>query len=255
MALRFQSERHRPASVGRDVRRYNALTMTYTPTQFGIPDTLSPLRRRDLRSCFVFAGMGLFVLLLGIFPQLRPPPRMALPLALCFLALPAWGLFRYFTRRSPANIQSLDERAHGTRTQVRVFAVTMIGVGVGFYFWASHLDVAAPVILGTLLIIEGVGGMIVSLTEWWRLSHVGVSSGLVAGGFLLPLADSVSVAVPVGGAFLSGSLLSAGILYWQLHRHDSYSRRRIAEPNAAPNGGPATQLGDSGVTEGPPSVS
>jgi hypothetical protein len=28
-----------------------------------------------------------------------------------------------------------------------------------------------------------------------------------------------------------------------------------AEPSAAPNGGPATQLGNSGVTEGPPSVS
>jgi hypothetical protein len=27
------------------------------------------------------------------------------------------------------------------------------------------------------------------------------------------------------------------------------------EPNAAPNGGPATQLGNSGVTQGPPSVS
>src|SRR5438034_1217814 len=29
----------------------------------------------------------------------------------------------------------------------------------------------------------------------------------------------------------------------------------IAEPGAAPNGGPATPPGDSGVTEGPPSVS
>jgi hypothetical protein len=28
-----------------------------------------------------------------------------------------------------------------------------------------------------------------------------------------------------------------------------------AEPNAAPNGGPATQLGNSNATEGPPSVS
>jgi hypothetical protein len=28
-----------------------------------------------------------------------------------------------------------------------------------------------------------------------------------------------------------------------------------AEPDAPPNGGPATQLGNSGVTEGPPSVS
>jgi hypothetical protein len=30
---------------------------------------------------------------------------------------------------------------------------------------------------------------------------------------------------------------------------------RIAEPYAAPNGGPATQLVNSGATEGPPSVS
>jgi hypothetical protein len=30
---------------------------------------------------------------------------------------------------------------------------------------------------------------------------------------------------------------------------------RVAEPGAAPNGGPATRLGNSGVTEGPPSVS
>jgi hypothetical protein len=31
--------------------------------------------------------------------------------------------------------------------------------------------------------------------------------------------------------------------------------RKIGEPGAAPNGGPATQLGNSNVTEGPPSVS
>ena len=63
--------------------------------------------------------------------------------------------------------------------------------------------------------------VIVSLTEWWRLSHVGVSVGLIAGGFLLPLAVTTSVAVPVGGSFLVGSLLSAGILYWQLHYDES----------------------------------
>jgi hypothetical protein len=32
-------------------------------------------------------------------------------------------------------------------------------------------------------------------------------------------------------------------------------RHNGAEPGAAPNGGPATQLGNSNVTEGPPSVS
>ena len=39
--------------------------------------------------------------------------------------------------------------------------------------------------------------------------------------------------------------------------YEEYSHRRdgIVEPGAAPNGGPATQPGNSGVVEGPPSVS
>ncbi len=35
----------------------------------------------------------------------------------------------------------------------------------------------------------------------------------------------------------------------------SMSYKKGVEPSAAPNGGPATRLGNSGVTEGPPSVS
>ena len=33
------------------------------------------------------------------------------------------------------------------------------------------------------------------------------------------------------------------------------NKTKKGQPGAAPNGGPATQLGNSGVTEGPPSVS
>jgi hypothetical protein len=94
--------------------------------------------------------------------------------------------------------------------------MVMVSVGVGFFLWARHLGVAASVIFATLLLIEGLGGVIVSLTEWWRLSHVGLALGLMAGGFLLPFVDKTSVAVPVGAACLLGSLLSAGILYGQL---------------------------------------
>ena len=190
--------------------------MTRTPTQFGIPNTLSPLRRRDLRGCFVFAGMGGFVLLVGLFPHLRPSPRMALPLALVWLALPALGLFRFLMRKSRTVVEVPERSAHGTRTQVRLFAVIMVGIGVGYYLWAKHLGVSSPVTLGSLLIFEGLGGLIVSLTEWWRLSHAGVSCGLIAGGFLLPLVATTSAAVPVGGSFAVGSLLSAAILSWQL---------------------------------------
>jgi len=195
--------------------------MNDIPLKFGVPDTLPALSRREIRGCFIFAAMGLFVLLVGLFPALRPPPRMALPLALCWLAFPAWGLFRFFTHQRRSIVKTPVERAKGTSTQVSVYVVVMAAAGVGFFVWARHLGVPSPVIFGSLLIIEGLGGVIVSLTEWWRLSHIGVSLGLMVGGFFLPFVGKVSVAVPVGGAVLVGSLLSAAILYWQLRHHAS----------------------------------
>lgn len=169
----------------------------------------------------MFGGMGLLVLLLGLFPNLRPPPRAALPLAICLLSFPAWGLFKFLKGKSRADLESREKRVSGTSTQVGLYTLVMVGVGVVFFLWARHLGVASSVIVGTLLLIEGLGGVIVSLTEWWRLSHIGIAFGLMGGGFLLPFAGWVSVGVPVGGSILSGSLLSAGILYWQLSRHEA----------------------------------
>ncbi len=118
-------------------------------------------------------------------------------------------------------IKTPVERLKGTTTQVSVYMIVMVAVGIGFFVWARHFGVSSPVIFGSLLVIEGLGGAIVSLTEWWRLSHIGVSLGLMAGGFWLPFVDKASVAVPVGGTFMLGSLLSAAILYWQLRNHAS----------------------------------
>jgi len=108
-------------------------------TRFGIPDTLPPLSRRDLRGCFVFGGMGLFVLLLGLFPNLRPPPRAALLLAICWLALPAWGVFRFLTRKPGTEVQQREKRKSGTSTQVGLFTLIMVSVGFGFFIWARYL--------------------------------------------------------------------------------------------------------------------
>jgi hypothetical protein len=153
---------------------------------------------------------------------------MALPLALCWLAFPAWGLFRYFTHQGRTIVKTPVERAKGTSTQVSVYVVVMVTAGVSFFIWARHLGVPSPVIFGSLLIIEGLGGVIVSLTEWWRLSHIGGSLGLMVGGFFLPFVGKVSMGVPVGGAVLVGSLLSSAILYWQLRQHASSHADRNA---------------------------
>ena len=188
------------------------------PTTFGLPDTLPPLKRHDLQSFFVFGGMGLFVLLLGLFPNLRPPPRAALPLAICWLALPVWGASRFLKGKPRA------ERVSGTSTQVGFYTLVMVGVGVGFFLWARRFGVASPVILGTLLLIEGLGGAIVSLTEWWRLSHIGLSSGLMAGGFCLPLAGKLSIGSARRGSIHLGQFAFRGdsLLAVALSRSHAY---------------------------------
>jgi hypothetical protein len=69
-----------------------------------------------------------------------------------------------------------------------------------------------------------------------RLQSIGNPDGFVQSIFV----------IGVGTCLLN----SAAVFYLSRGRG-----RRIAEPSASPNGGPATQLGNSGVTEGPPSVS
>lgn len=57
--------------------------------------------------------------------------------------------------------------------------------------------------------------------------------------------NSILVSCFVSALFWSSVICSARLLW----------RRAHIEPNAAPNGGPARRLGNSGVAEGPPSVS
>lgn len=188
--------------------------MSHIETRFGVPKVLPPPSSRELRGYMTFSCMGLFALLIGLFPGLRPSPHWALPLAVSWLALPVVGLYRFLNRGRRE--QASTPTASGTRPQVTAYAVVMIGIGIAFWSWARHLEVQSPVILGTLLVIEGLGCVIVSLTDWWRLSHAGVSLGLIAGGVLVPMVGELSVAVPVGGAFMVGSMVSAAVLYWQL---------------------------------------
>ena len=96
--------------------------------------------------------------------------------------------------------------------------------------------------------IDTPGGMSFETPAQFNLSHIHIASSE-------PLLDqrwrlTVSLMktspnqVPVGSRIFASPELVARI-----------HKKKSAEPCAAPNGGPATQLGNSGVTDGPPSVS
>lgn len=105
-------------------------------------------------------------------------------------------------------------------------------------------------VLAFIVLAIGLLGVLISL----------LILGLAALGHLGVLADvgpaenrnmgtqllSLGLAPLIGGVVLC----VLGLLAFAWNR-----RRTTAEPGAAPNGGPATQFGNPGVTKGPPSVS
>jgi hypothetical protein len=85
----------------------------------------------------------------------------------------------------------------------------------------------------------------------WSLLGIGV----VAHTILLLAFLRLNQHERVGGAFMLLMSIPFGLIAIGWLALCTGRFRNCAEPDAAPNGGPATQLGNSGVTEGPPSVS
>lgn len=187
----------------------------------GIPDTLPPLTRREVWPWLWLGFTGLLLLALGCFPHAIPPPWGGVLVLVCWLVLPVRGWFE----RKPA-IDTLKRM----NAQVRLYTLIVVGFGAGFTFWARKLDLEWPVIIGALFFIEALPGLMVALTEWWRLSTLGLSSGLMACGIGFPFAHGRSLGILLGASVFVGSLLSAGILYWQVRRHEwAQSRMRMED--------------------------
>jgi hypothetical protein len=179
---------------------------------FGIPDTLPPLGFREVKNWLWLGFTGLLLLALGFFPHLIPPPWGGLVVLVCWLALPVRGLF---VRKTVTDNQKRMS------AQVRLYTLIVVGFGVGFTIWARHLGLSWPIIIGTLFFVEALPSLIVSLTEWWRLSTVGLSFGLIVCGLGFPFAHGSRMGVLLGASIFIGSMLSAGILYWQVRRHET----------------------------------
>jgi hypothetical protein len=85
---------------------------------------------------------------------------------------------------------------------------------------------------------------------WWAV-HMPSAMALGVDEIVERHGTVVSTALHLGDFFLWSALITG--VFWfreKRRRHEA-----VAEPCAPPNGGPATQLGDPGVTERPPSVS
>jgi hypothetical protein len=182
---------------------------------FGIPDTLPPLSLQDVWGRLCLGATGLLLLTLSLLPDLVPFPWGGLLVLSCWVALPLRAVLR---RKSQ---EPLDTDVKHGRTEVTLYTSLILSFGVGYTLWARNLGLSWPVIFGTLFFIESLPSTIVSFTEWWRLSTIGFSAGLMMCGFGLPFVRGSAQGVLLGGSVFVGSVLSAGILAWQLRRYES----------------------------------
>jgi hypothetical protein len=183
--------------------------------KFGIPDTLPPASLQDVWGRLWLGATGLLLVALSLLPHLVPYPWGGILFLSCWLALPLCGIARRFSQKPlPA-----DERRR--TTEVTLYTFFIVAFGVGFTVWARTLGLSWPVVLGALFFIESLPSMLVSFTEWWRLSNIGFSAGLMTCGFCLPFVHGSGIGVLLGASIFVGSIVSAAILTWQLRHHES----------------------------------
>ena len=197
-------------------------------TTLGIPDTLPPLTHRELKGYLWFGVTGLLLLTIGIFANLAAVRWGVLVAMVCWLALPARGLFR----QSP-NPHPHTEGRKALSAQLRLFTFVVVSFIVGFAYWARHLGLAWPIVIGAVFLIDAFANMIAALTEWWRLSMFGHAIGLMVCGFSFPFVDQSQWAILLGATLLTGSFLAAGILYCQVRHHETSSTSDCSPQSAA----------------------
>ena len=186
-------------------------TMPDTRLTFGMPDTLPPLGRPVVLARLWLAFCGLFLLTISFFPTIIPGKFGAYLFLVCWLALPAKDFFQRFRHGVPGTIKK-----HGD-PRVRLYLVVIFAFGLCLVLWAKKLGLSWPITLGLLLLVEAISSFIVSLTEWWRLSTIGLSIALMVCGLGFPFVSGVGILF--GAAIFIGSLISAGILHWQILRY------------------------------------
>lgn len=192
-------------------------------TALGIPNNLPPLSYRELRGYLWFGVAGVLLLTLGVFPDSAVARWVVAGLIAAWFFVPARGMFK----RSAPDSQSENSKA--MKALIRLYTVVVITFSIVFAFWARALGLSWIIVISALFVIDAFANVIASLTEWWRLSMLGHSLGLMICGFGFPFVDRSRWGLLVGGALLVGSLLASGILYLQV-RHQNSSVKNPVNP-------------------------
>ena len=197
---------------------------------FGMPNTLPPLGQPAVLARLWLAFCGVVLLTISFFPTIFPGRSGAYIFLICWLALPAKDFFqRIHHRKDPELKKRIDPR-------IRLYLIVILAFSMCIVLWARKLGLSWPVTLGLLLLVEALSSFIVSLTEWWRLSTVGLSVALAICGFGFPFFAGVGILF--GAAICLGSLLSAGILRWQILRSVNEQPDKTPEPTRFARGSP-----------------
>ena|SRR5476651_2159477 len=189
--------------------------MKSTHPTLGMPNTLAPLSPADVGARLWLAFSGALLVTISLIPSLAHSRIAPFLFLACWLVLPVKGaVLRFYHRRNePA-------KSSGNFGE-KLYAAIVVSSGASFVVWARHLALSWPVTLGALLFIEGLASVIASLTEWWRLSTIGLSLAVITCGLGFPFVPWSDIGAFFGAAIVLGSLLSAGILRWQIRRTDS----------------------------------
>lgn len=124
------------------------------------------------------------------------------------------------------------------RISLAVFGACILGWVVLLFFVPEQVSASDPPLTSSEQVLYWVGAGLASPSLPLELLIERFQSPLSAWTWIL--------AACLISAFFWGLLIFAGWRWWI---------REHTEPGTAPNGGPATSVGNSGVTEGPPSVS
>lgn len=161
------------------------------------------------------AFTGLLLILIALISGRIPGRWGGLLVLACWAALPVRGLTRRLIGKSDPNFEKAQTALP------KFYSLTVVVFGVIFFLWARLLGLSWPITVGILFFIEALPLLIVSVSEAWRRAGLGLALALITCGLGVPFVHGTGFGLLLGTAVFAGCTLSAGILYWQLSRHES----------------------------------